>query len=108
MVIAQPVLERQSVKQTAMHLIAMKNVVAAVPAPVNGDELAIRAQRIRQAPREHRQRFDVEVVSDLAEDNEVERASPRMRIKISAQIATLEAYVVQACAAYAGRLNSGL
>jgi hypothetical protein len=108
MMITQPVLQRQTVKQAAMHFIAVKNVIGAMPTPVNRDEFTLRAQSIGQTPGHHGQRFDIEVITHFAEHNQIELSSLGEKVEIRAQIAALNSNVVQAGAAHACPLRRRL
>ncbi|HWM65402.1 MAG TPA: hypothetical protein VNO35_02350 [Steroidobacteraceae bacterium] len=72
MMIAQPVLQRQTGEQTTMHFIAVKHMIGAVPTPVHRDEFPLRVQGIRQAPHQHRQRFHIKVITHFTEHNQIE------------------------------------
>ncbi len=91
-----------------MHLIAVQEVVAAVPSPVNCYQLTVRAQRIRQTTRQGGKGFDVKVETHFAEHNQIERLAFAMIIEIRSQVAACDAHVVQARAAHSGLLNRGL
>ena len=108
MVISQPMLQRQCMQQAAMHLIAVQEVVAAVSSPVNGYQLTVRAQSIRQTARQRGKRFDVKVVTHFAEHNQIERLVFGMIIEIRSQVAAFDAHVVKARAAPSGLLNGRL
>ena len=91
-----------------MHFVAMENVIGAVPAPMNRDELTSRVQRIGQASRQHGQRFNIKVITYFAEHDQVEVAPCGVGREISPQIAALNADIVQACATHPRPIHGGL
>jgi hypothetical protein len=108
MMIAQPMLQRQSMEQAAMYFIAVQEVVVAVPSPVNCNQLTVRAQSIRQTARQGGQRFNVEVVTHFAEHNQIERPAFGRIIEIRSQVSAFDAYVMQAGTPSSRLLNRGL
>ena len=108
MVIAQPVLERQSMEQAAVDFIAMQNVIAAVASPMDGNQLTVGAQSIGKVPRKHGQRFNIEVVTHFTEHNQVEGPSFDPRVELGSQIAAFDPNVVQTGAAASCPFNGSL
>lgn len=108
MVIAQPVLERQRMEQAAVDFIAVQNVIVTVPSPVDCNQLAVGAEGIPEAPCEHRQRLDIEVVAHFTEHNQVEGPCFNLPVELGSQIAALDPHVVQTGAAAPCPFNGSL
>ena len=108
MVIAQPVLERQSMEQAAMDFIPMQKVIVTVPSPVDCDQLAVAAEGIPEATCEHRQRLHIEVVAHFAEHDQVEGACFSLPVELGPQVAALDPHVVQTGAAASCPFNGSL
>ena len=108
MVIAQPVLERQSMEQAAMDFIPMQNVIVTVPSPVDCNQLAVAAKGIPEAPCERRQRLNIEVVTHFTEHNQVEGPCLSLPVELGSQVAALDPHVVQTGAAASCPFNGSL
>ena len=107
MVVTQTVLQWQCMKQTLMHLVAVQKVVFAVSPPMDGYQLPVRAQRIRESTREHGKRLHVEVITDLTQHDQIERPPVDVLVEITSQVAAFDSHVVQTSTAPARLLNRG-
>jgi len=108
MVIAQPVLERQSMEQAAVDFIAMQNMIVTVPSPVHCNQLAVAAEGIPETPCEYRQRLNIEVVAHFTEHNQIEGPCFSLLVELGSQIAALDPHVVQTGAAASCPFNGSL